>query len=400
MRTALITALPSLLRTSVNGHTPARAGGPPLVEPIPIGGPTSSSWREHTLTRVAELEDLTELFRHQSGGPWTALAPRIHRHLKAAREAAEGGPRQRPWTRVLASLGGSPLERSASNLDAAEADVLRLAPDTDLRGQLPSLLAHVRAHLAAYDPRLQRLEALAARAERSALDEMSRASVVTAVRAASSAARREALRVRSFRNVLYVAATFLTVAAIALAVIGLTRPDLVPLCFNPDDAVVCPTSDQRVGTDADVDGVMRVLAAPWDVLTVEVLGLIAAAVASAAALRNIRGTTTPYSLPVALALLKLPTGALTAVLGLLLMRGEFVPGLTALDTPAQILAWAVIFGYAQQVFTRFVDQRAHAVLDGVSTVPARKPAVQATPVGAPRVSRSGRSSRRAFGGAR
>ena len=67
----------------------------------------------------------------------------------------------------------------------------------------------------------------------------------------------------------------------------------------------------------------------------------------------------------ALATLKLPMGAVTAFLGLLLMRGQFVPGLSALDTSAQILAWALVFGYAQQLFTRFVDQQAHSVLDNV-----------------------------------
>jgi hypothetical protein len=63
--------------------------------------------------------------------------------------------------------------------------------------------------------------------------------------------------------------------------------------------------------------------------------------------------------------LKLPTGAITALLGLLLVRGQFVPGLTALDTSAQILAWALIFGYAQQLFTRLVDQQGQTVLDSV-----------------------------------
>ena len=63
--------------------------------------------------------------------------------------------------------------------------------------------------------------------------------------------------------------------------------------------------------------------------------------------------------------LKLPTGALTAVLGLLLMRGQFVPGLSNLDTSAQIVAWAVVFGYAQQLFTRLVDERGQAVLQAV-----------------------------------
>jgi hypothetical protein len=88
-------------------------------------------------------------------------------------------------------------------------------------------------------------------------------------------------------------------------------------------------------------------------------------VAAAAAIRGIRGSSEPHNLPVALALLKLPTGALTAVLGLLLMRGQFIPGLTALDSSAQILAWALVFGYGQQLFTRLVDQQAHTVLDRV-----------------------------------
>jgi hypothetical protein len=71
----------------------------------------------------------------------------------------------------------------------------------------------------------------------------------------------------------------------------------------------------------------------------------------------------PY---VALFLLKLPAGALTAVLGLLCMRGGFVPGLTALDSSAQILAWAIIFGYAQQVFTRLVDNQGQDLLEDVA----------------------------------
>ena len=100
-------------------------------------------------------------------------------------------------------------------------------------------------------------------------------------------------------------------------------------------------------------------------IVVELVGLTAAAVAAAAAIRGIRGSSERYGLPVALAALKLPTGAITAFLGLLLMRGQFVPGLSALDTSAQILAWALVFGYAQQLFTRLVDRQGQTVLDSV-----------------------------------
>ena len=115
----------------------------------------------------------------------------------------------------------------------------------------------------------------------------------------------------------------------------------------------------------DIDTVVEETAKRPDLIVVELVGLTAAAIAAAAAIRRIKGSSERYGLPVALAALKLPTGAITAFLGLLLMRGQFVPGLTALDTSAQILAWALVFGYAQQLFTRLVDQQGQTVLDNV-----------------------------------
>jgi hypothetical protein len=94
--------------------------------------------------------------------------------------------------------------------------------------------------------------------------------------------------------------------------------------------------------------------------------VVAATLAGAIALRGMRGTSTPYAVPVALILLKLPAGALTAVLGLLFIRGGFVPGLSALDSSAQIIAWAIIFGYAQQVFTRLIDTQGQGILHDVA----------------------------------
>jgi hypothetical protein len=127
----------------------------------------------------------------------------------------------------------------------------------------------------------------------------------------------------------------------------------------------------------DIDDVVKDTAKSLDLLVVELVGLTAAAIAAAVAIRRLRCSSERYGLPVALAALKLPTGAITAFLGLLLMRGQFVPGLTALDTSAQILAWALVFGYAQQLFTRLVDQQGQTVLDKVrgadrpeSTAPA------------------------------
>jgi hypothetical protein len=347
-----------------------------------IGGPATSSWREQALTRIAELRTLSQWMRAQTTEAGAdELVTSIEAHLQAAEEAATGQYHQTLGRRFRSWVKGAPVERTGSNCEAAEADLLRLAPLWYLRGQMPSFQVAVRKHLPADDPRRVRLEELA-RAARNTQQEFQihdRDAIVTAVRGASSAGRREVTRVRSFRNVLYVAAVMLTAAAALLALIGRSDPNAMPICFAPDSKIVCPTAENPLPPSAttasqgqpsaaaqrDIDDVTRVTTSPWDIFLVELVGLIAASVAAAAALRNIKGTSTPYSLPVALAMLKLPTGALTAVLGLLLMRGNFVPGLTALDSSAQIIAWAVVFGYAQQLLTRMVDQQAHSVLEDV-----------------------------------
>ncbi|MEA2311811.1 MAG: hypothetical protein QOE28_1779 [Solirubrobacteraceae bacterium] len=344
--------------------------------PFPIGGPTTASWRELALTKVAEMYLLADVLQRRraaeqldAGGE---LVASIQGHLDTARDAARRPADMPLRSRVRASIAGSDLARVATNLDAAEADLLRLAPPSYVKGQTPSLLAHVRQHLPAHDPRRQALEEIAR--GRSELDASQHDVLVAVTRAASSEARREVARVRSFRNVLLVTALVLLLLVGGLAVVGIAAPDAIPLCFTPGTSVVCPTHQAALGPGESAAAAAQRIASPWDLPLIELVGLMAAAVAGAVALRNVRGTSTPYSLPVALAVLKLPTGALTAVLGLLLMRGEFIPGLSALDFPAQIVAWAVVFGYAQQLLTRLVDQQAHTVLDDVGGSTAKAPA--------------------------
>ena len=389
----------------------------PGIEGFPIGGPTTKAWREQSLTRIAEVRRradqlLTHLKLEAAGnGPGTdadvvaadQLARSIHGHLEEARHAAAGeGPKG--FGHLRSWIGGASLERAASNLDAAEADLLAMAPLPHLQAQMPNVMAHVRSHLDPEDPRRVRVEAISSRldeintradaissradainsrANPSPLDEVDRGTIVGAVRASSSEGRREVVRVRSFRNVLLIAAGLLSLAAGGVAALGIINPDVIPLCFKPGDNVVCPTADAALD-GRSVEAVTRETTSSWDLALVELVGLIAAAVATAASLSRIKGTSIPYSLPVALSLLKLPTGALTAVLGLLLMRGEFIPGLTALDTSGQIVAWAVVFGAAQHLFTRLVDQQAQTILEGVgSPTGASESAPARTPAAAP-----------------
>jgi hypothetical protein len=385
-----------------------------LATPFPIGGPATSAWREQALGRAAEFRFLARLLLSQATERDKQALLAIERHLDAAERTAadrskergkgrpdeSDGAREKPlgrWARFVSFLGGASVERVNSQLDAVETDLLRLAPDPYLRGALPNLVAHVRDHLPKLDARREQVETIAQKVAASPdtpLTALEREQLLGAVRAASLESRREIRRVRSFRNVLLVTALILTLGVAGITALAVSSPDRVPVCFAPDNAmVVCPTSatdvPQAAGAQGDrsamggesvsparqvrVDELIRNTAREWDIPVVEIAGLLGAALAGAFALRSIQGTSTPYSLPVALAVLKLPSGALTAVLGLLLMRGGFIPGLSALDSSAQIIAWAIVFGSAQQLVTRFVDQQANTVLENVGKPPSPPP---------------------------
>jgi hypothetical protein len=362
------------------------------------------SWSrgQRSLTRIDELSTLCRLMAERSGDAGAMkLAEEAERFLQTARLAA--GPRRPPWGRF-----GASIDTIETNLHAAVCLLLRYMPLQSLRGWLPELSALIQAHLPAHDPRRTAVEEIlqgihdekkyeppAASApagqvplgqeplpaedpsrtearegarsllEKRNLDESKREALVTATHAALEAQEQEYVRVRSFRNIVYGVTACLALLAVMLGAIMAVSPTLAPLCFQAETQIVCPTGSEPKPAPLDTAGVLGRLVSSADYFVIELVGLTSAAVAAAMSLRQLRGTSIPYSIPLALSLLKLPTGALTAVLGLLLMRGEFIPGLSALDTSAQIIAWAVVFGYAQQLFTRHVDERGQAILNSV-----------------------------------
>jgi hypothetical protein len=126
-----------------------------------IGGPVWVAWREGTLTRAAELEALCAWV--QKSNPRReneAMVLAIRRHLEAAREAARV-EKLKPHRRFRFFRNGPLIERATSNLDAAEAHLLNLAPSGYILGQMPCLLRHVQCHLPSTDPRRHEFEAIA-----------------------------------------------------------------------------------------------------------------------------------------------------------------------------------------------------------------------------------------------
>jgi hypothetical protein len=175
------------------------------------------------------------------------------------------------------------------------------------------------------------------------------------------------VRVRDFRNVLLVSAVLITVLMTGFVILVGLNPSTVPFCFTPGQTTA---STDTATNAATVCPSGKSAPSSMDVRLIAGLGLLGGALSAAFSIRNIRGTSLPYGIPIALSLLKVPSGALTAVAAILLLGGDFIPGLSELDSQRQILAYALVFGYAQQIATRLLDQRAQGVLE---SVPSKEP---------------------------
>ncbi|MEV0636952.1 hypothetical protein AB0I77_18730 [Streptomyces sp. NPDC050619] len=328
--------------------------------------PPRSAWRARARTRITYLE--AQLNRENVGpcpGDRKALIEGAVSHLEKARFAAdEKFGWRRPWS------GSTALEGVWSNLRGAEVLLLQLVSEAEVVGRASEVMALVKRHLHKDDPRRLRL---AQRIRHIASGNMApgdRDLLAQALSGAYNALDGELARVRSLRNMLWTATFVVFLGVTGIALYGWFSPSSLSMCFTPkvspgganQMAIVCPSMEYP-GVPTGTSPSSKAL--PRDILTVEIAGLAGAALTVIASLRRIRGTSAPYMLPLASAVLKFPTGALSAFLGVLLIRGAFLPGLSDLDSRAQVLAWAAVFGAAQHLVTRLVDDRAQMTLSEV-----------------------------------
>lgn len=323
--------------------------------------PLKRVWVQNVEVNARVLEARLRTLRARRGDESPAareLDGAVGELLAAARRAAT---RKDPVPGRLANWWrGSLIEAAYQNLHAAEALIVGLYDSYEVEAEVPEALARVEASLDRDDPRRRAVAALAA-ADTSPHLDRARAELRKAIEVGHAAADHEHSRLRNFRN-----AVLISAAVTAVLVAGFTwyvtaNPAAVSFCFTPTPEptqpamLMCPTAEYAAD---DVDAGP----ASGDVIVVAMLGLLGGALAAAVSIKNLSGTSTPYDVPFALAALKLPLGTLTAIGGLLVLRGQFVPGLSELDSQGQILAYALILGYAQQVLTSLIDEQADHLL--------------------------------------
>ena len=100
--------------------------------PNPVGGPVKAAWREGTLTRAKEIEALRAWVLYKPPPEHYRdlnLSDAICWHLTAARDAATGAKLNPPNKFLWMFRSSSRFERAMSNLDAAESQLLNIAPN-------------------------------------------------------------------------------------------------------------------------------------------------------------------------------------------------------------------------------------------------------------------------------
>jgi hypothetical protein len=318
-------------------------------------------WVQHVAVDADKLEMRVKAARARGGltAAQEVVADGVLGCLCKARRAAF---REDPVPGRLANWWrGTLVEAAYRNMHTARAQMFDLMDADELRAEIPMVVARANATLHRDDPRLVTIEQLEAEPA-----EVQRPRMRRLVGDSYEKLDLEHAQLRSFRNILLFAALFTAIITAGTIYFVSRNPSLMPLCFDrevPTDVepLVTSVDGKSCPTGAGSD----VLPAGADIIVVAALGALGGAMAATLSIRNLKGTSTPYDVPVALALLKVPLGALTAILALVAIQGDFVPGLSLLDSQGQILAYALVFGFAQQAVSRLLDQRAQDLLEGL-----------------------------------
>jgi hypothetical protein len=159
---------------------------------------------------------------------------------------------------------------------------------------------------------------------------------------------------------LYTAAAAISILMLRIMLAVAFFPWAMPLCFEP--TVPSPAATRN---ESGIESIRQVCPSgedtnekngtaklhepsPGDVIIATGLGLLGGALAGAFAIRKISGTSTPYDVPLALAVLKLPLGLSRQSPGYCCSVAGSCRAFLNWIPSGRFLAYALLFGYAQK----------------------------------------------------
>jgi hypothetical protein len=360
---------PQGLQTTLSGGNGGGNGGSSQVAspaapvpPSPPEVPKAAGWHKYTV-------DLPRNCPHLSA-PWRQAVQRayalvlcdllriplaegdeenerkflIQQVLEDANQASRQGVGLRKW------WWGTEIERSWGRLHEVGQRTVDLLPEGELLSHAAFASARGSRYLEPHDKRLLHLEALRAQAVSANPGPSSdalRAAVVEVLRATSAQSDRISQEARSFRNRLLIASVFSILSTVMLVVVQ----------WRSRDGWLLDPPRHWNGS-------------AWVFLVdVMLFGAIGALFTAIPAMSKIPSDFSPFNLPIQQAILKIAFGPLVAVIGLAILSSRTLH-LAPPDTWPALLLFAVVFGAGQHAVTRYVDQRADAILTAVAPAPS------------------------------
>jgi hypothetical protein len=271
----------------------------------------------------------------------------ILRFLETAEQAAKSDTQ---WGTSGYWRGDAP-DQAWLAVHAAEEALLPLQDDDTLHAKASTIIAWGSLTLGPHDPRVSEVSDLIKHPSTKGqpIDDATRQLVKSMLRSANDESDSSYASTRSFRNLVLIAALVAAFIAVLIAVLGIWWAEAAPLCDNK----ICPIAVHITPTGLDV-------------AAVELYGVLGAILAVAFSLRRLRGTRNPYGIGLVQGLLKIPLGALTGFTGVVLVQSGLISGIVKPASAGQVVAYAVVFGYAQQLLTSLVDKQAQTVVHGTS----------------------------------
>jgi hypothetical protein len=314
----------------------------------------SGAWRAEVSARIAELEDRLAAVPESAKARDRAIRKSVGDELDRAYTAAStnGVPPSFPawWT-------GSTLTRAWEAVHNAELALLQLESPEAVLTTVPRLLAWIQRTMDAGSGREAHEKALKAEIEKEGRwAKPDRVRVRAALADVIGANGRRYAAVRTFRNNLILATLLLIALLLTIAIWHANNPDFLTLCAK--EAV---NSNKDVVLRECVSGKHSspVAGEIWLVLLMGALGgtlgIAFRLSASDEAARYDPKTWQRFLKPV--------TGAATALAAVLFLQSHFlIQPSESTNTRTFYLGYALLFGFSQQLLTRFVDKRAESLV--------------------------------------
>ena len=293
----------------------------------PVTDHARGTWRGRVLNEANRLQ--AQLKTCNANAP---VVDAIQDCIDNAREAAL--TRKRRWRDWFTGVS---FEKAWSALHAADELMTGCTSPYGLRASVADLLAELEARLSPDDSRLRTYRKTletCAKGKDEKLSPAEEAHLRAARHTVNTAAYVSQGVVRRWRNLLLAVGAAVFVAAVVLAVANAIA-DFLPL------------ADEK-GSAAEA----------WQI---ELIGAFGGAIGAVLAVNRFSGYTDPNGLPLYQALLRIPMAMAISLLGVVLMQSGILDALK--PQPSEVvLAYAVLFGYAQEPLLRMIDRKAGEVL--------------------------------------